>query len=82
MVTWVPPAPIHTGTPMLFVESLLPEANYVVEASTDFRDWQPLFGLPTQDFERSSDRKSLFVRDLEAREVNLNRRFYRVRKSD
>jgi hypothetical protein len=61
---------------MLFMESLQPEADYIVEATTDFRDWQPL-GL---EFQRSSDRKSIFVRDFEAFGLNLSRRFYRGRK--
>ena len=77
MVMWVPPSPNYGGAPMLFVENLSPESDYVVEASTDFRAWQTLSG-----FQRSSDRLSAFLRDSEALGLNLGQRFYRMRKLD
>jgi hypothetical protein len=80
MVTWVPPAPAYFSIPMLLVEGLQPEAEYVVEATTDLRYWQPVFGLQVQNFERSADRRSLFLRDSETLDLGLSRRFYRTRK--
>jgi hypothetical protein len=80
LVTWVPPAPNYASIPMLFVQDLQPEADYVVEVTTDFHDWEPLFGSQVQDFERSLDRRSLFVRDFEWLDLRLSHRFYRTRK--
>jgi hypothetical protein len=75
MATWVPPAPNYASV-LLFVENLLPEGDYGLEASTDLREWREPRGLP----ERSSDKTSLFLRDFEELDPKLAHRFYRVRK--
>jgi len=74
MVAWVSHAPNYYGVPILLADGLRPEATYLVEASTDFSEWQQM------DFARSADRTSFFVRDFEALDLNLKSRFYRVRE--
>jgi hypothetical protein len=79
---WMPPAPDLTETPILFADGLLPDAAYVMEATTDCRNWHAVSGLQIQDFERSQDGTSLLLRDSEAFGLKLSTRFYRLRKLD